>query len=278
MSDKTARGHDKGRKPPPTKSHRGRTFEGSRGRGKGGYRSRRGRASEVSGRERRDQGQTERPQLEITAGGQLPKWIREEVTRSTRKDRRPATLKALEQAASAFADGRYPKAAEHANAAKEMSSSNATIREILGLSLYRSSKWKEALQELKAFRRISGETTHMPVEMDCLRALGRDHDVEKVWGQIHELGGRPEMMREAKVVYGSHLLDMGQPEDAWKVTNPKKLTKDPHESDLRQWYVAVRAAAHLGDTETAQQLLRAISEAEPGFPGLSELEKELEPT
>lgn len=199
----------------------------------------------------------------------------DELARTTSKDRRAAAQKFLEEAASAFADARYPKAADRASAAKKLSPSNATIREILGLALYRSSKWKEALQELKTFRRISGETTHLPVEMDCLRALGKDHEVEKAWGQLHELGGRRDTMREGRVVYGSFLLDQGRPQDAWKVVNPKKLEKNPEESALRQWYVAVRAAIHLGDQDTARKLLKAITAADPAFPGVGELEKEL---
>lgn len=272
MSDKSAgRGHGKGRKPPPSKSHRGRGFE--KGRRKQRTTGARQNGERRRGRQTRREG--ERPQLDIAAGGKLPRWILEELARTTSKDRRAAAQKYLEEAAAAFADGRYPKAAERAAAAKKLSSSNATIREILGLSLYRSSKWKEALQELRAFRRISGETTHLPVEMDCLRALGKDHEVEKAWGQLHELGGRRETMREGKVVYGSHLLDQGRPEDAWRVVNPKKLEKNPEESALRQWYVAVRAATHLGDHDTARKLLKAITAADPSFPGISELEKEL---
>ena len=268
MGEKSQHGHSKGRKPPTNKSHKG----GGRGGGAG----RRGGSGSQGRRRNPERGRREpstRPQLDLTAGSQLPKWIQEEVNRTTRKERRAAVLQSLEAAAGAFADARYGKAVEHAERAKAASSSNATIREILSLSLYRLGRWDEALKELRSFRRIAGETTHMPVEMDCLRALERPEDVDKVWKELKHLGGRPDTFREARVVYGSHLLDAGRPKDAWQVVNPKRLEEHPHEAELRQWYVAARVATHLGDTESATQILRAISAADPAFPGLDELEE-----
>ncbi len=181
-------------------------------------------------------------------------------------------MQGLEDAAGAFADARYGKAVEHAERAKQASSSNATIREILGLANYRLGRWEAALKELRGFRRIAGETTHMPVEMDCLRALERSDDVDKVWRELKHLGGRPDTFREARVVYGSHLLDTGRPREAWQVVNPKRLEEHPHEAELRQWYVAARVATHLGDSDAAGQILAAITAADPAFPGLDELE------
>ncbi|MBT8194486.1 MAG: hypothetical protein HKO63_06460 [Acidimicrobiia bacterium] len=268
MGEKTQHGHNKGRKPPISKSHKGQ------GRGSGGYGGKRGKGGGGGSGRRgsRDRSEAPRPQLDLTAGSQLPKWIQEEVTRTTRKERRAAVMQNLEAAAGAFADARYGKAVEQAERAKQASSSNATIREILALSLYRLGRWEPALKELRTFRRIAGETTHMPVEMDCLRALERSDDVDKTWDELKHLGGRPDTFREARVVYGSHLLDAGRAKDAWQVVNPKRLEEHPHEAELRQWYVAARVAAHLGDDESATKILSAITAADPAFPGLDELE------
>lgn len=267
MSEKSQQGHSKGRKPPPSKSHKG---QGRVGGGYGGNKSRKRGRDRTTSQRRSDE--PSRPKLDLTAGSQLPRWIQEEVTRTTRKERRAAVLQNLEQAADAFAAARYGKAVEHAERAKKASSSNATIREILGLSLYRLGRWEPALAELRGFRRIADETTHMPVEMDCLRALDRASDVEKVWDELKHLGGRPDTFREARVVYGSHLLDLGRAKEAWQVVNPKRLEEHPHEAELRQWYVAARVAAHLGDTAAAGRILAAITAADPAFPGLDELE------
>ncbi|MDH3540188.1 MAG: hypothetical protein OEP52_09345 [Acidimicrobiia bacterium] len=267
MGEKTQHGRSKGRKPPPNKSHKGYGRKGGTGGSRGGKSGSQG----GRGAQRRSAAPS-RPQLDLTAGSQLPKWIQEEVTRTTRKERRAAVMQSLEAAADAFAAGRYGKAAEHAEQAKKASSSNATIREILALSLYRLGRWEAALAELRTFRRIAGETTHMPVEMDCLRALERPEDIDKVWDELKHLGGRPDTFREARVVYGSHLLDVGRAKDAWQVVNPKRLEEQPHEAELRQWYVAARVAAHLGDGASASKILTAITAADPAFPGLDELE------
>jgi hypothetical protein len=39
------------------------------------------------------------------------------------------------------------------------------------------------------------------------------------------------------------------------------------------WFVAARAAARLGDRRTARRLYEVIQAADPGFPGLDELDR-----
>lgn len=259
---KDNRPHKSGAKRPPARPAR-------KPQGKGG-------SSGKHDQKRDTPGRREQLRRAGTAGGDLPKWIREEVLRSTHKDKREATLQLLGEAADAFADGRFPKAYGRLVRAKQISSRTPTIRELLGLTAYRMGKWEEALQELRAYRRIAGDTTHMPVEMDCLRALGRDRDIEKVWDLYAELGGMASTDCEMKVVYASHLLDRGAPRKAWAVANPGRLKGDPREWDLRQWYVAARAAVALADLTTARQLAAAIEKHDLAFPGLSDLLTEIE--
>jgi hypothetical protein len=204
-------------------------------------------------------------------GTTMPRWLREDITRVTRKDRLEETLYLLDSGTEAFADGRYRKAYAVLSKTKELSPRADAVRELLALSAYRAGMWKEALAELRTFRRLTGDTTHMPIEMDVLRALRRGDDVRKVWAEFLELGGRPETVKEAKVVYGSFLIDEHDLQGAWKVVNPKKLTSTPFEEDLRQWFVAARTAALLGDRETALRLIRAIDSHDPSMPGLEEL-------
>lgn len=206
------------------------------------------------------------------ADGDLPRWIQDEVARVTAKARIPATLELLQSAARSFVAGRYGKALRDAEQAKELSPRDATIRELLGLSAYRLGRWELALRELRTFRRLAGDTTHMPVEMDVLRALERPDAVEDAWATFRRLGGDRFTDLEARVVYGSFLLDRGDARKSWQITGPKRLVNDPSESDLRVWYVASRAAARLGDEATARRLFEAIQTADPAFPGLDELE------
>lgn len=197
------------------------------------------------------------------------------MTRSTPKERRAAVLQELEHAADAFAAERYKQAAASLRKAKAGSSRVATIRELLGLSAYNLGNWDEALKELRAFRRMSGETDQMPIELDCLRALGRSEDVDKTYALLLELGGGRDTDNEARVVYGSHLLDEGRIEESWKVVN-SKLVANPPESLVRRWAVAARVAHAAGDEGAVDKMLAAIRAEDSEIPWLGDLERELE--
>lgn len=269
--DRSPRGRGRG-----GDSRRDRDRQARSGQDRGG-RGRDGQADGRQGHRQGDQGRgrQDRGTLRPTPGGDLPRWVKEEIQRVTPKDRREPTLKLLAEAALLFADSRYAQALPKLREAKKLSSRTATIRELLGLTAYRTGNWEEGLRELRTYRRLAGDTTHMAVEMDCLRALERPADVEKVWLLFHELGGGPAAEKELSVVYGSFLLDQGRPRDAWQVTNPKKIYADAKEHDLRRWYVAARAAVALDDLETAEQLTGAIEERDVSFPGLEELRNEI---
>jgi hypothetical protein len=159
-----------------------------------------------------------------------------------------------------------------AESAKALSPRDATVRELIALSAYRLGRWDVTLRELRVFRRLTGEPLHIPIEMDALRALDRSStEIDEVWKQLQRLDADPATRNEARVVYASHLIDRGEARRAWEITDPKRLTADPSESELRVWYVASRAAGILGDAATARRLREAIEEADPAFPGLDEL-------
>ncbi len=209
------------------------------------------------------------------AAAELPNWLIDEVARTTPKTKVADALEAFGEASAAYTSGRYKTALRRAQTAKELAPRSPSVREVLGLAAYRSGDYRLALTELRASRRMTGDTTHMPVEMDALRALGRRDDVATVYDQLRQLGGRPTTLKEAKVVYASHLLDEGNPAAAWKLTKPGRLGADAYEADHRVWYVAARAAAALGDRETAAKIRDAILTADPSFPGIDELDSEI---
>lgn len=199
--------------------------------------------------------------------------MREEIIRSTPKDRREAALAELTAGLSAFADERFKTAATALRKAKGLAPRAATVRELLGLSAYRSGGWEEALRELRTYRRLTGETTHMPVEMDCLRALGRPDDaVDKTWELYQELDADRDTEDEMRVVYASHLLDRGRIADAWRVIRPGRLITNAPEAALRRWAVAAKVAAASGDQEAAGRLVAEIRKQAPEVEWLEELE------
>lgn len=248
-------------------------------RSRGGPRRQDGRQAEP-GRQRRGQQDRKAPHRSIAsvpAGGELPRWVRDEITRTTPKDRREPAITHLSRGVAAVADDRYGAAYEQLRKAKDLAPQAATIRELLGISAYHLERWEEALRELRTFRRISGETTQVPLEMDCLRALGRPEDVQKTFRQLRELSPRPETDDEARVVLASSLLDRNLVADAWQVIKPGRIVANPRPSLLRRWYVAARVAAASGDHDAAVRFADAIASHEADFPGLDELRSTLEP-
>jgi tetratricopeptide (TPR) repeat protein len=199
----------------------------------------------------------------------------EELARVTPRGRTAEATAEVEQAALAFVAGRYGKAQQHAARAKQLSPRFASTRELLGLAAYRLGRWEQALAELRTYRRLAGDSTHLPVEMDVLRALERDADVEAAYALLRRLGGSRASLDEGKVVYASFLLDHDRAREAWELTRPASLGTNPTEGDLRVWYVAARAAARLGERAGAWRIYQAIQEADPGFPGLDLLDAAL---
>ncbi len=205
----------------------------------------------------------------------LPNWVIEGLERVTPKDRVAPALEALGAASEALGDGNFQSAVKHGLRAKALAPNDPTTRETIGLAAYRVGDWSMALNELRAYRRMAGETTHIPVEMDVLRAMGRDNDVEKAWKELNAKGGHGLVMNEGRVVYGSWLLDKGRVEEAWDVVDPGRIVDKPNEAHLRLYYVAGRVAAASGDRETAKRFSDTIVLTDPSFPGWEQLESEI---
>lgn len=236
---------------------------------------------EKRGGARRAQGGSGRipePRKSITTvpSGQLPRWLRDEVIRSTAKEKREPTLAHLAKGMQQFADERYPAAAAELRKAKELSPRAPTIRELLGLSAYRSGQWEEGLRELRTFRRITGDLVHTPMELDSLRALERHDGVATTWKMIQDSDVGPETQHESRVVYASYLLDQGRVRDAWAVIKPGRLVASPSTAELRRWFVAARVALAAGDPDAAAKLVDALEAQETDFEGVDELRSQLD--
>jgi hypothetical protein len=147
---------------------------------------------------------------------------------------------------------------------------------MLGLAAYQLGNWNEALKELRTYRRLTGSSTHMPVELDCLRALGRPDDaIRKTWELYQELDSTRDTEDEMRVVYASHLLDLGHVGEAWSVIKPGRLVTNAPEPAIRRWSVAARVAVAAGNQEAARRLLDAIRREAPDVPWIDDLESAL---
>lgn len=253
--------------------YRGRSRDSGAGKGKGPKKQYSATTRDV---ERQRQAERAKHRRDLKgAAVNLPNWVVEDVSRVTPGDRIGPTLEALGAASEALGDGNYQSAVKHGLRAKSLAPQSATIRETIGLAAYRLGDWSIALTELRAYRRMAGETTHLPIEMDVLRAQGRNKDVEKAWQELQKRGGHGLVMNEGKIVYASYLLDEGRADEAWKIVKPPRMEQRPNEGHLRLYYVAARTAAARGDRETARKLSDEIVTHDPSFPGYEQLEREI---
>lgn len=62
---------------------------------------------------------------------------------------------------------------EHTLAASRRGGRLGIVREAVGLTAYAAGDYAEALRELRTYRRISGDQTHVAVMADCLRGIGK---------------------------------------------------------------------------------------------------------
>jgi tetratricopeptide (TPR) repeat protein len=100
-------------------------------------------------------------------------------------------------------------ALEHALAASRRGGRLAVVREAVGLCAYAAGDYAEALRELRTYRRISGDQSHLAVQADCERGLGKPQ-------KAIELSESPEAqglkgaarVQLALVVSGAH-ADLG---------------------------------------------------------------------
>lgn len=164
----------------------------------------------------------------------------------------------------------------HAEEARRLASRVPVVREAAGLTAYAVGDWAQALAELRAFRRMSGDDRHLPLMADCERGLGRPERALELAhspegraldatgrlelrlveaGARRDLGqldaavlllsrtpgisgtGRSAELVRARYAYADALLAAGRPEEA------------------RQWFTRVQAEDPEGATDAAERLL-----------------------
>jgi tetratricopeptide (TPR) repeat protein len=128
---------------------------------------------------------------------------------------------------------------EYALAARRLAARVGVVRETCGIAAYRAGKWAEALAELRAARRITGQASYLPLMADCERALGRlDRALELVTGSDARAAAR-ETQIELRIVESGIRRDQGFPEAAVVALQVPELTgqaRGPAVARLRYAY------------------------------------------
>ena len=119
----------------------------------------------------------------------------------------------------------------YAQAAKRLAARVGVVREACGIAAYRTSRWAEALSELRAARRLTGRDDYLPIMADCERALGR---LDRALALVREAKAT-ELERatqiELRIVESGIRRDQGLPEAAVIALQVPELTA----GRLRPW-------------------------------------------
>lgn len=155
------------------------------------------------------------------------------------------------------------RALGHARAARRTAARLAAVREAVGLAAYLSGEWQEALTELRAVRRMTGDSTHLPLLADCERGLGRPD-------RALALARSPEVTRlgraeqaELRIVEAGARRDLGQTEAALVVLRDAGLSPDREEEwTHRLWYVYADTLLAAGRREEASHWFEKLVAAD----------------
>ena len=146
----------------------------------------------------------------------------------------------------------------HARAARSRSARVAAVREAVGIAAYHAGEWAEALAELRAARRISGDSGVLPMIADAERALGRPQRAIRALEDPGVSRLDPETRAELLIVAAGARRDLGQPDAALTLLARGGLDQDrPRPGAMRLWYAYADALAELGRTDEAARWFAA---------------------
>ena len=146
-----------------------------------------------------------------------------------------------------------PEAAyAHAVAARDRAGRIGAVREAAGIAAYLTGRYAEALAELRAARRISGDQSMLPVMADCERGLGRPEKALAMASspEVRQLdaSGRAEML----IVASGARRDLGQPEAAALLLQGPELSPGRRKAwSARLFYAYAEAMVASGRTDDA---------------------------
>lgn len=186
----------------------------------------------------------------------LDRAVRAEL-RSLSKPNADAVARHLVAAGQAL-DVEPATALAHARAARARAARVGAVREAVGIAAYRVGEWAEALTELRAARRISGDPRNLPVIADCERALGRAEQASRALSHPDARRLDPENRAELLIVVAGARRDLGQLDAALTVLARGGLDRErPGPGAARLWYAYADALEAAGRKDDAAQWFAA---------------------
>jgi tetratricopeptide (TPR) repeat protein len=185
--------------------------------------------------------------------------------------RGPQLYAQLAEAADAFAHDRERAAVKLLEPLREAIPESPSVRELLGLSLYRLGRYRAAAKELEQYAALSRSVDQHPVRMDCERALGRHRQVEELWEELAAVSPSAELVTEGRIVRAGDLADQGRLDPAIRLLGRRaEAVKRPREHHLRLWYALADLEERAGNIPRARELFGRVERADRAFADVAE--------
>jgi tetratricopeptide (TPR) repeat protein len=158
------------------------------------------------------------------------------------------------------------EARAHAAVARRLASRVAVVREASALTAYACGDFEAALTDLRAYRRLSGDQSHLPLMADCERGLGRPERALELAAtpEAKELSG--EVARELRIVVAGARSDRGQHDAALQHLEADRALRGGvgDFSVLRLRYAYADALQHAGRADEAAKWFSMVAAADTG--------------
>jgi tetratricopeptide (TPR) repeat protein len=172
----------------------------------------------------------------------------------------------LTRAAEAYDRHRYEEALRLAKAVADVTPGVAPVRELTGLAAYRAERWSLARANLRAYFDLTADAAHLPLIMDCERAIRKYRAVEKTFAIVVESEPSAEVLAEARIVLASAWADEGKFADAIDLlqrAGAAKALRNPSYRHIRLWYTLADIYDRAGDTAMARESFARVVAADP---------------
>ena len=174
---------------------------------------------------------------------------------------RERLVERAESAYGAYDRGRYQDALRAIKPVAEETPGVAAVRELAGLAAYRTGKWREALRHLQAFAALTDSSEHLPVLMDCQRALRKPKKVADLWAELRHSSPEPDVLAEGRIVAAASLAESGDLQGAITMlgaAGASKALRNPSNRHVRQWYLLADLYERAGDVPRAREFFERI--------------------
>jgi tetratricopeptide (TPR) repeat protein len=174
---------------------------------------------------------------------------------------RERLVEKAESAYGAYERGRYQDSSRAIKVVAEECPGVAAVRELAGLAAYRSGKWREALRHLQAFATLTDSSEHLPVLMDCQRALRKPKKVADLWSELRQSSPEPDVLAEGRIVAAASLAETGDLQGAISMlatAGASKALRNPSNRHVRQWYLLGDLYERAGDVPRAREMFERV--------------------